>query len=180
MIIFNLPFVYSLALFLILSFSCYFVFKQIYLTQNFEQKLKTLQNRTTLNQNFYEDFYKLGQLYLQKKNYNSAILFFQSSLKYLDVNDIIGLASLYNTIGFMYFNLKDYHYALYYYKKALFLIPDYKIILINLAVTYEKLQMLKKAYKLYLQVLSYDPNNQLAISKISDLDKKLEFTKLLS
>lgn len=170
----TLPLFYSLTLFLLLIFLGYFLFKQIYLTQKFEQILKTLKNRTTLNENSYEDCYKLGQLYLRKKNYTNAIIFFQRCLKCWDLNDIIGLSSLYNTIGFMYFNLKDYDYAIYYYKKALYLLPDYRVTLINLAVTYENLQMFKKAYYLYLKVLDYYPNNKIANSAILTLEKKLK------
>lgn len=170
---FTLPLFYFLILFIILLIALYFIGKQIYLTQNFEQILKTLKNRTNLSKNSSEDFYKLGQLYLRKKNYTNAILALQRSLKCWDFNDILGLASLYNTIGFMYFTLKDYDYSIYYYRKALYLVPDYQITLLNLAVTYEKLNMFKEAYNLYLKISFYNPNNKFALNKINNLQNKV-------
>jgi tetratricopeptide (TPR) repeat protein len=145
------------------------------MTQNFEQKFKILQNRITFEKDSYEDFYKLGQLYLRKKIYSNAIDVFRQALKCWDWNDQIGLGSLYNTIGFMYYTLKEYDYAIYYYKQALYLIPDYTLALTNLAVTYEKLKLFETSYHVYKKVLQYDANNKIANSRIPYLKNKFQF-----
>ena len=84
-----------------------------------------------------------------KKIYDKAINLFRKALKYWDENDKIGLGSLYNTLGFTYFKLKQYEEAIYYYSQAIKLLPDYTLALTNLGLVYENKQMYKEAYNTY-------------------------------
>ena len=144
------------------------------MTQNVEKHLSILENRLQIDKKSSNDNYKLGQLYLQKKIYTRAITLFRNSLQYWDKNDKIGLGSLYNTLGFTYFKLKQYEPAEYYYIQAINLLPDYTLALTNLGLVYENRQMYKDAFKAYSGVLKYESKNKITLSRISSIKSKLD------
>jgi len=172
------PLIYSITLFFILFLISFYLVKQISNTQNVEKKIINLQDNIKTNKASYESFYKLGQLYLKKKLFYKAILLFRRALKTWNTNDKIGLGSLYNTIGFTYFELKQYDLAIYYYKIAIKIIPDYTLALTNLAYTYEKMNLYVKAYDCYKTTLVWNPQNQLASSRILGVKRKLSIFSL--
>lgn len=160
------PLVYSSILFLSLSTVCFYLFGQLRMTQKVESRLSMLEKRLQTNQNLSNNFYKLGQLYLRKKTYEKAINLFRNSLTYWDFNDQIGLGSLYNTLGFTYYKLKQYEHAVYYYRQAIRLLPDYTLALTNLGIVYERQKLYKEAYITYAKVLKYDFKNKTAYSRL--------------
>nr|YP_010032296.1 Ycf37 [Schizocladia ischiensis]QOW07503.1 Ycf37 [Schizocladia ischiensis] len=168
---FLFPLIYSTLLFISLSVFCVYTIEQIRRIQKLEKRISHLSEKIYNDDSLYEDYYRLGQIYVRKKIYEKAILLFRQALFNWDMNDRIGLGSLYNTIGFTYFNLKDYEYALYYYHIAIKLMPDYILALTNLAFTYEKLKNFYTAKKFYQITLTYDPLNRLALSRLNYLDK---------
>lgn len=167
------PLIYAIILFFILFFISFYLIQQVNNTQKIERKILLLQNTIQKNNFFYQDTYRLGQLYLKKKIFSKAIVFFRKALKSWDLNDTIGLGSLYNTIGFTYFKLKQYDFAIYYYKIALQILPDYVLALKNIAYTYEKIKLYDEAYKSYKKILIWDPNNKLALKQLEILNRKL-------
>lgn len=160
------PLIYSSILFLSLSAVCYYLVGQLQMTQRVESRLAILEKRLQTNQNLSNNFYKLGQLYLRKKTYEKAINLFRNSLIHWDFNDRIGLGSLYNTLGFTYYKLKQYEHAVYYYTQAIKLLPDYTLALTNLGIAYESQELYKEAYMTYLKVLKYDSENKTAYSRL--------------
>ncbi|CAM9104601.1 unnamed protein product [Chrysoparadoxa australica] len=171
---FIFPLIYSITLFFLILIISIYVFIQIRNTQNLEKRLVILEKRIQSNNFNYDDFYKLGQLYLRKKIYKKAIALFRKSLENWDINDKIGLGSLYNTLGFTYFNLKQYEYAAYYYNEALKLLPDYTLALTNLGLAYEKVQKYEDALTTYKKVLRYTTSNKITNSRLTLLERKLE------
>nr|YP_011007559.1 hypothetical protein V2497_pgp101 [Syringoderma abyssicola]WAM64988.1 hypothetical protein [Syringoderma abyssicola] len=167
------PLIYSILLFFILFFISFYIIKQISNTQNSEKKIIRLQKNIQNKKSSYEDNYKLGQLYLKRNFFSKAILLFRQALETWDHNDKIGIGSLYNTLGFTYFNLKQYDFAIYYYKIAIHVLPDYILALKNLAYTYEKVSLYKDAYDFYQAVLVWDPNNELVLSRMLIVERKL-------
>lgn len=169
------PLLYSLALFFFLSLISFFIIKQIINTQKLEKKIFQLQEVIKKDNPYYEDFYQLGQLYLRKKLFLKAIVVFRKALKLWDPNDKIGLGNLYNAVGFTFFNLKEYNYAIYYYKVAIKIIPDYTLALINLGYSFEKVNSIVIAYNCYKAALFWDPYNTLASTRFSVVEKKLSY-----
>ncbi|MEM1282064.1 MAG: hypothetical protein AAGG81_00780, partial [Chlamydiota bacterium] len=110
--------IYLVIIFTILVISALFLIIQIQLRQNLEKALLNLQSQPENKRKSPENQFKLGQIYLRKKNYNKAIQEFRSSFKNWNINDKLGLASLLNTVGFTYYQLKEYEIAMYYYKIA--------------------------------------------------------------
>lgn len=94
------------------------------------------------------------------------------------MDDKIGIASLSNTIGFTYFKLKEYPFAIYYYKIALKIIPDYLLAIKNLAYAYESIGLLNEAKEQYKNSLSLDPKNDFFNSRSKIVDRQLEFRNL--
>ncbi|CAM9090456.1 unnamed protein product [Discosporangium mesarthrocarpum] len=172
---FFFPLFYSVSLFCILIIISYYIFQQIINVQKLENRIFILREKIQNNRATYQDFYILGQIYLKKKIFNKSILLFRQALQIWDFNDQIGLSSLYNTLGFTYFNLKNYNFAIYYYNISIQLVPDSLLALTNLGFTYEKINLYEKAYEYYQNTLKFDVMNKLALSRISVVEKKLKF-----
>ncbi len=168
------PIVYSSILFLSLTIICFYLIGQLKMTQRVEKRLSLLENRLQQDNTSSDNFYKLGQIYLSKKIYDKAINLFRNALKYWNENDKIGLGSLYNTLGFTYFKLKQYEEAIYYYSQAIKLLPDYTLALTNLGLVYENKQMYKEAYNTYFRVLEYENKNKIANSRLPVVKLKVE------
>lgn len=167
---------YSILLFIILILISFYIFQKIINIQLIERKIKSLQQEDKNINLDSENLYKLGQLFLQKKLFNKALLFFYRALLVWDLNDKIGLASLINTIGVTYFQLKKYKFAIYYYKVAIKIIPDYTLILKNLAFVYESTKIFTKAKEYYNYCLLLEPNNKLFIERLRFINRQLNLT----
>ena len=167
------PIIYSLLLFISLSLVAFYLIGQIRITQKAEKKLLFLEQQIYKNLHNHEDLYKLGQIYLGKKSFNKSITLFRDSLRNWNYNDKIGLASLYNTLGFTYFKLNQYNYAIYYYKQAINLIPDYILALTNLAFCYEQQKNYKEASKIYDIILLFHSEDKELNKKINLINSKL-------
>ena len=133
---------------------------QIQLKQNLENSLNSIQKKKNLDDKAYENQFKLGQIYLRKKMYNRAIEEFRECFTKWDKNDRLGLASLLNTLGFTYYQLKEYRIAIYYYQTALNLTPDYFTSLTNLAYLYQKQGKIQKLNETYTSLVEFDPTNK--------------------
>lgn len=168
-----LPIIYAIIVFCVLLIAIVYIVGQIRLNQRVETKLNYLTRKIKSANISYDDCYRLGQIYLQKKIYNKAIILFRKALEDWDANDKIGLGSLYNTIGFTYFTLKKYYYAIYYYEKSINLLPDYILALSNLGLAYEKVKLYKNSISIYEQIQVYDKKNELAKERISYLQRFL-------
>lgn len=169
------PLFYSIALFFFLFFISFYILKQIINTQKLEKKIFYLQELVKKDDLYHEDCYQLGQLYLRKKLFLKAIVVFRKALKLWDPNDIIGLGNLYNAIGFTFFNLEEYDYAIYYYKIAVQIIPDHTLALINLGYAFEKINSFVTGYNCYRAALFWDTSNDLASTRFSSIEKKLRY-----
>ena len=169
------PLFYSIILFFFLSLVSYYIIKQIINTQKLEKKIFNLQKFVKKDDPRYEDCYQLGQLYLRKKLFLKAIVVFRKALKVWDSNDKIGLGNLYNAIGFTFFNLEEYDYAIYYYKVAIKTIPDHTLALINLGYSFEKVNSIITGYNCYKAALFWDPSNELASTRFLAVEKKLKY-----
>ncbi|CAN0359623.1 unnamed protein product [Pylaiella littoralis] len=169
------PLFYSIALFFFLSMISYYILKQIINTQKLEKKIFDLQELIKTDAPCYEDCYQLGQLYLRKKLFLKAIVVFRKALKLWDPNDKIGLGNLYNAIGFTFFNLEEYDFAIYYYQIVLKIIPDHTLALINLGYSFEKINSIIKGYHCYKTALFWDPPNKLASTRFLTVEKKIRY-----
>jgi len=161
----SLPLIYLSVLLLILLLIVSFVIIQLTLNFEITSSIKNLTKQQQEKIISIDDSFKLGQLYLTKKMYDKAIEIFRDVLKKWNQEDVLGLGSLYNTLGFTYFTLNEYEFAIYYYEQALKLLPEYVIALNNLAFVYEKQNLKAKAKSIYLKVLEIDPSNKLAKEK---------------
>jgi tetratricopeptide (TPR) repeat protein len=168
-----LPILYLIFLFLVLSAFFLVILKQILQRQTTEKNLYELKKKVQTNQANYFDYYLLGTLYLSKKLFDQAILQFRYSLKLWDKDDIDGLTTLYNTLGFTYFKLEQYELAIYYYKESLKKTKGYVVALNNLGYAYEKQKMLSEAIEIYKETIKYDDSNDIARDRIKVISRRL-------
>ena len=169
-----LPFIYLSILLLFLSSIAFFLIQEIQKKRNAENKLYELQKKVRENNSTCEDHYILGTLYLSKKLFDQAIIQFRCSISLWDSNDYFGLANLYNTIGYTYFESGQYELAIYYYKESIKNVSDYSTAWNNLGYAYERRKMTSEAMLAYLNVLKYDKNNIIANGRIESLKRKLK------
>ena len=78
---------------------------QIIRKKEIETELSQLQKKNRAGSATPSDQYSLGVIYLSKKLFDQAIVQFSTALKNWDRLDTEGLATLYNTIGFTYFDI---------------------------------------------------------------------------
>ena len=167
-----LPTIYLLILFVSLCILLVFLFIQILRKKEIEIELSQLQKKNRSGSATPSEQYSLGVIYLSKKLFDQAIVQFSSALKNWDRLDTEGLATLYNTIGFTYFESGQYDVSIYYYKEAINLNSNYSVALNNLAYSYEKKKMLQEAIRTYSKVLTFDENNKTASEKLLSLQKR--------
>ena len=91
-----------------------------------------------------------------------------------DKNDKLGIASLFNTLGFTYYQLKEYEIAAYYYKIALTVTPDYVTSLSNLAYLYQSQNQIDNLQPIYKQLAVLDPNSEKTAEINNYLSKRLK------
>ena len=166
----NLSLFYLIPIFLIFVFLFLFFSGQIALSQTVEQKLGILQDSIITGNPSYEDYFKIGQIFLQKNDYDLALKNFVYSLDNWDVNDKLGVACCLNTVGVTYFNMKEYDYAAYYFLEALKIFPNYLKALDNLAFLYETKKNKSEACSLYKKIWMLDKNNTNAREKFQALN----------
>jgi tetratricopeptide (TPR) repeat protein len=169
-----LPLTYLLILLTILSSLAFFLIKEILKKRNLENNLYDLQKKVRENKATGLDHYLLGTLYLSKKLFDQAIIQFRYALQNWDNNDSPGLANLYNTIGFTYFESDQYELAIYYYKEAIKSVAEYTTAWNNLGYAYEKRKMLSEALASYKSVLSYDDANEVANGRFQILQRRIK------
>jgi len=170
----TLPFIYLFTLLFFLSAVAFFLIQEIQKKREIENNLYELQKKIRENKATYEDHYLLGTLYLSKNLSDQAIIQFRCALNIWDSNDFKGLANLYNTIGYTYFESDQYDLSIYYYKEAIKNMKDYITAWNNLGYAYEKKKMNSEAMIAYLNVIQYDENNQTANDRVESLKRKLK------
>jgi tetratricopeptide (TPR) repeat protein len=169
-----LPLTYLLILLTILSSLAFFLIQEILKKRNLESSLYDLQKKVRENKANGSDHYLLGTFYLSKKLFDQAILQFRYALKDWDTNDKPGLANLYNTIGFTYFENNQYDLAIYYYKESIKSVTNYTTAWNNLGYAYEKRKLLAEALDSYKSVLIYDDRNEVANSRFQILKRRVK------
>jgi len=169
-----LPLTYLLILLTILSTLAFFLVQEILKKRKLEDNLYEIQKKVRTNKATSEDHYLLGTLYLSKKLFDQAIIQFRYALKGWDTKDKEGLANLYNTIGFTYFESEQYDLAIYYYKEALQNLQTYTTAWNNLGYAYEKKKLFSDALGSYSNVLSYDRENEIATGRFQVLQRRVK------
>lgn len=101
-----------------------------------------------------QNFYKIGQDFMDQKNFKSAIESFQLALKE-DPKFVLAL----DDMGVSYRQLDDYDNAIKYYKKSLEIYPEGNFALMNIGVAYTFKSDFKTAISYYQKLIEYHPNN---------------------
>lgn len=165
----NKPFFYLLPIFSVFVFLVLFLTTRITLSQTVEEKLSSLQDKIKTGKADYYEFFSAGQIFLQKKEYQSAIYNLSWSLVMWPPNDTIGYACCLNAFGVVYFELKEYENAVWFYTQAINAAPGYIQALTNLALLYETKNKKDEACKIYREILIVDKTNKLATEKFRNL-----------
>ena len=167
------PLLYLSILLLSLVLISIFIGRQIIERKQIEDNLSVLQNKIRNNLANAEDYYELGSIYLSNKLFDQAILQFRYALQIWKNEDLEGISNLYNTIGFTYAETEQYDLAIYYYQEALKNDDNYTVALNNLGYAYEKQKMISEAITTYKKVITKEPNNETAVSRMQILKRRI-------
>lgn len=168
-----LPTLYLTLLVSSLCLAVFFLIGELIKRKNREYNFNTLQKRVNSKRATSKEYYSIGVIYLSKKLFDQAVINFSEALRIWDKSDLKGLANLYNTIGFTYFESDQFDISIYYYKEAISISPEYTVALNNLGYAYEKKNMLSQALETYREVTVYDKYNSIALDKILSLKNRV-------
>lgn len=107
-----------------------------------------------------------GQEFYTKKDYNSAIDYFNKSLK-LDPKN----AQAYNNIGMAYWLTNNSNAAIRYFKRANFVNRNYTQPLVNLSLLYKQLGDTEKQVTALQKAIKLNPNDYWAYYLLGDINK---------
>jgi tetratricopeptide (TPR) repeat protein len=171
-----LPFIYLLIIFIFLGFGFVFILAQIIFTQDYEKTISLLSFDLSGTEKLScFTYFKVGICYLQKGSYQNALKSFSVCLNEWDINDNIGRAWLYNTIGFTYYKSGNLNFAKYYYEQAILTVPGYIISLSNLDFLYEDESLFKQSIGICLRIREL--YEQMKVFYIDDPKKVEKFQK---
>lgn len=174
-----LPFIYLLIIFIFLGFGFIFILAQIIFTQDYEKTISLLSFDLKGNKKLScFTYFKVGVCYLQKGSYQNALKSFSVCLTEWDINDNIGRAWLYNTIGFTYYRSGNLNFAKYYYEQAILTVPGYIISLSNLDFLYEDESLFKQSIEICCRIREL--YEQMQIFYINEPKKVVKFQKLIN
>ncbi|WP_353258688.1 tetratricopeptide repeat protein [Prochlorothrix hollandica] len=169
-----LPLSYLALLVVLLGGASFFVVRQVLRTRRTELAMAELQNKLLQEKKGQaRDYYELGSIMISKKLYVQAIKQLEKALKADDLSDGEPAALVHNALGYGYAAQEQYDLAIRHYKEALKQVPEYVVALNNLALAYERKQLMAQALAAYDQVLSLDPTNKAA-------GKRAEFLRKLT
>ncbi len=173
-----LPLAYLGLLVVLLGGASFFVIRQVLRTRRTELSMAELQNRLLQQKKgSARDYYELASIMISKKFYSQATRQLEKALKAEDLEPGEPSALIYNALGYSYAAQEQYDLAIRQYKEAIKQVPDYVVALNNLALAYERKQLMAQALEAYEQVLALDPSNKSANKRADLLRKVVTVTK---
>nr|QVY58386.1 hypothetical protein [Kappaphycus striatus] len=155
---------YLITLNCFLALICFLITSEIYKIFNYCNltNKKLLYDKKTLEKTIH-----LSKVYMNYKEWILCIFILEKNIEY----NKISLGRIYNSLGFCYYNAKNYIFAEHYYEKAIKNEPNNIVFLSNLAKMYTLNQEYQKAEQIYKKVLNIDNNNKKAQRQLLVLNK---------
>lgn len=185
-----------------LSYEAYFIKGFTYLeSADTAKAIKNFQNSVNINQNYYDAYIQLGNIFYGKKN-NLAINYYQNAINinpetveprynlgmiYQTNNEFEKAVKTYEKIikinpeyKYAYYNiayinlvyLKKFNKAIEYFTNVINIDADYTSAYFNIGYSYELQGNKSKAKEFYYKTLKKEKNNSDAIKGLNRLDKK--------
>lgn len=156
--------IYLTALLGFLAVGAYLVVRQVLIRNELEEAAKSLGERIRTGEASCEDYFELGVILTRKKLFTQATKNLEKAKKLWDGEES-ELAQVHNALGFCYFNMDKIDLAVSEYVKAVALQPGYVTAWNNLGDAYEKTKKWRDALRAYQEVLTYAPNNKVALQR---------------
>jgi len=167
-----LPAAYLTILVVLLGGASIFILRQIRSTRRTESRISQLQSKLRNDPGSPQEYYELGNLYLQKKLYVQAVKLLQRALKDKTI-EAENRALIHNALGYSYYAQEQFDLAIRQYKEAVKLYPEYAIAWNNLGNVYEKKNLAVPALDAYEQALAADPDSKIASDRAEALRKRV-------
>nr|QVY58183.1 hypothetical protein [Eucheuma denticulatum] len=155
---------YLITLNCFLAIICFLITPEIYKIFNY---YSFTSKTSPYNQINFQKAINLSKIYI---NYKEWLLCIFTLEKYIQ-NKRIVVSKTYNILGFCYYSIKNYHFAEYYYGKAIDKEPNNTMFLSNLARIYMLNKQYKKAREIYKNIITIDKNNTKAKKQLLIINK---------
>ena len=113
--------------------------------------------------------YLIGVIYLQSKNFELAVNFFEKTIN-LDKNNL----GAYNNLGASLQQLRRFEQAVKVYEKVLSFKPDFTDALNNLATCFANLKKYDQAISYFEKILKINKNNSVVYNNLGNIYKELK------
>ena len=167
---------YLIILFIVLVIISVFVFRQFLKTRKEELNFVNFEQKGLDSLNKASELYEFGSIQIKKRLYEEAIKTFLKACEYYKDEPNEAKAIIENALGFSYAAQNEFKKAIKHYKSAIKYLPEYAVALNNLASAHQRLLEYDLAYETYKKVLVIDPNNQTAIKKSKELEKRANYS----
>ncbi len=163
---------YLIILFVILIIISIFVFRQFIRTRKEELNLVKFEQKGLDSLTKASELYEFGSIQIKKRMYTEATKTFKKAVENYENEPDEAKAIIQNALGFSYAAQNQFKQAIKHYNSAIKSLPEYTVALNNLASAQQRLLEYDLAYATYKKVLIIDPNNQTAIKKSRELEKR--------
>ena len=166
---------YLIILFLVLIIISVFVFRQFLRTRKEELNLVKFEQKGLDSLTKASELYEFGSIQIKKRLYTEATKTFKKAVENYENEPNEAKAIIENALGFSYAAQNKFKKAIKHYNSAIKFLPEYTVALNNLASAQQRLLEYDLAYATYKKVLIIDPNNQTAIKKSKELEKRKNY-----
>ena len=167
---------YLIILFVVLVIISIFVFRQFLRTRKEELNLVKFEQKGLDTLTKASELYEFGSIQIKKRLYTEAIQTFKKAVENYENEPNEAKAIIENALGFSYAAQNDFKKAIKNYNSAIKFLPEYTVALNNLASAHQRLLEYDLAYATYKKVLIIDPNNQTAIKKSKEIEKRKNYS----
>lgn len=167
---------YLIILFVVLVIISVFVFRQFLRTRKEELNLVKFEQKGLDSLIKASELYEFGSIQIKKRLYTESTKTFLKAIEYYESEPNEAKAIIENALGFSYAAQNEFKKAIKHYNLAIKFLPEYTIALNNLASAQQRLLEYDIAYATYKKVLLIDPNNQTAIKKSKELEKRNNYS----
>ena len=166
---------YLVILFVTLIIISIFVFRQFIRTRKEELNLVKFEQKGLDSLTKASELYEFGSIQIKKRLYTEATKTSKKAVENYENEPNEAKAIIENALGFSYAAQNKFKKAIKHYNSAIKFLPEYTVALNNLASAQQRLLEYDLAYATYKKVLIIDPNNQTAIKKSKELEKRKNY-----
>lgn len=150
----NLPILYLCFVILLFLIFSYILTQQVVNLYIENKQIEMFQNNVVLETKSKDELYGISQIYWRQKLYSKALLIFQLILHNRTDYADDQIAQIYSQLGQLYTQMENYNKAINNYKLSLQIVPNNKMIMLQLVSVLKKNKQYNLAEQTYNQYIT--------------------------